>query len=191
MRAIQASGRRSTTGKLFDATLTGAGIPRGPRGDLVRPQGLYLFIEAGAAAAGVTLRVGAPEGGGAESRVMTLTRSGAWLSVAGWDTVTVIVDTVGAADVVVGYAWTTQQPPSGARLLLVETIPAGTAQVPRGAQAVQGNTADASWAWVSNPAGVALTVANPLPAAGAQIPVAGDQYTATVPNTLVWELLAP
>jgi hypothetical protein len=190
-RRITASFRRGSVGALLDAQLGRAGIQRGPHGELVRPQGLYLFLERGSAAATVEVTLGEPDGGAEEKREITLTRRGAWLSAAGWDHVRVEVSTLGAGDVVVGAAWTTEKPPSGAVLLWVETITPGTRSIPRGAERVQGAAADAGWAWVSNPAGVALTVPQPLPANASALDVVGDAYTATVANTLVWRLVAP
>lgn len=190
-RRITASFRRVGVGLLLDAQLGDAGIQRGPGGELVRPQGLYIFIESGTAAAEVEVTVGEPEGGAEEKRSVTLTRRGAWFSAAGWDHVRVNVSTVGDATVTCAAAWTTQQPPSNAELLLVETITPGTRTIPRGATHVQGAAADAGWAWSTNPAGVTLSIPQALPAGGAALDVIGDTYTATGNNTLAWRISAP
>jgi hypothetical protein len=137
-----------------------------------------------------TLRIGVGRtGGGARaSRTWTLLPGGAWWSAAGWASVSLEVLDI-PDDVVVSYAWLTQQPPSFWPLQLVESVTAGTRPVPDGAIGVGVGTADAGWTWRARPGtAAAVVLAAPQLADGVRRPVMGSAYTASVDNTVSWEL---
>ena len=195
-RPIRAGGRTEAgfVGKAFDMTVALAGVPRGDgvRGQppvLALPRGLCVWVT-GSRAADVTLSVGVANGGADWSRQFMATASGAWLTVAGWGFAKLMVNTVGATDVRVNWAWTSEGPPGDdpGRLFYFETIVAGTVKVPEGAVGVTPSAADAGWTWTTEAvAATVLTIPTPL-VAGTRQEVAGDRYTASVGNTLMWEL---
>ena len=196
LRPITPSGCKAATGRLFDVNLRGAGLAwelgaqsRAPEGRLRRPRGLALQ-KTGTGAARVRLTVGEPIGGGELTRDFHVTAGGVWLPVGGWPFVKVEILAL-ATGVEVSYSWTVELPPTPPRLFLVQSITAGTREVPQGAADVVANGADASWAWVTDDGGGALTVAQALAAGAAPIAVSGDRYTATGPNVLVWGLAPP
>lgn len=184
------------TGKAFEAILSGAVLPLGNGvrngGTIPKPRGLVMWVQ-GSRAAEVKLEVGVSEGGAGWSRTFSLTAAGVWFTAANWESVLARVETVGAEDVRIAWAWTTIEPQSTAsqRLLYVETITAGTRKCPEGAVAVTPEDADNSWEFITEAAaGAPISITTPLTAATRR-EVIGDRYTATVANRLCWELWAP
>jgi hypothetical protein len=138
--------------------------------------------------AAMRITVGRTGGGARAARTWTLVPGGAWFGAAGWAAVSLEVLDL-PDDVVVSYAWLTQQPPSFWPLQLVESITAGTRPVPDGAIGVGVGTADAGWTWQARPGtAAAVVLAAPQLADGVRRPVMGSAYTASVDNVVSWEL---
>lgn len=179
---------RTTTGELLAADLTRCLLMDHER-RFHRPRGL-IFRKSGAAVR-VRLVCGDPNAGTEVVRTFTLTETGVWLVVGGWSTVRAIVEAIGGTTVV-SYAWTLEPPPEPPPLFFIESIVAGTRNVPAGATALKASNADAGWSWSTDQDGAgAITVNAAIPAGGAKQDVAGDQYMATGINTVCWFLSAP
>lgn len=184
-RKIQAGGSASKTGRVFLVTLDLAAIAWADGQDMRRPMGLYLSADGGPIE--VLLTVGEDMGGGGESRTFHVTRSGAWLN-ADFKTMELAITRL-PAGATLRWAWTVQQCANPPALVYIQAITVGTSAVPRGAFELLSGTADAGFAWVTN-TGAPLTVPWAL-IAGAITPVAGDEYTATVAQTVCWRLFIP
>ncbi len=184
MTTFRASGSRGTTGTLFEAGVDRY-VPVDSTGTTSPAAGLVLSLRSGDVAE-LEIEVGRPGGGGLARRRVTLTRSGAWLSCAGWDTARASVTWL-AAGTVVTYAWTTWPPPSEFPLSLVEAVGAGERAIPDGAIDVAVNVDDAAWFW-RTPLATTLDVAAPQVADGSLRPVLGARAVPSVPNTVTWRL---
>jgi len=155
-----------------------------------RPVALLLRTDSEAR---VTITVGDPDnGGGFETRTVTLTRQGLafWC---GYGHVKVRVDAVQDDDpetgTVVRWQWSRREVTDPRQWLLVETRAAGTLPIPSGARRVAAAVADPLWQWATDQDGGGdVLVPSPMPGLGAFVDVLGARSTATVANRLVWEV---
>ena len=173
------------TGVLFSGSPIN--LIAGDRG--IRPEGLYLRCQAGRGAQ-VRVSVGAAMGASA-ARLLSLSPRGAWLSVAGWETVKIEVIGVAGTDVTVSYAWTAQSP-IGYDVLFVNTLDATGAAiaVPEGARKLATTPAHAGLTFRTNDTGTDRDqiVAT---ASGVPVDVVGAEYVNVVAGVIATWFLEP
>lgn len=186
-------GQPGKVGKLFEARLDSKAL-RGRELEYYPGmiQGLYLALLQGIVAK-IEITVGT-DGGNSDTRTFMLTHSGAWLSIAGWDNVKVVVeevdDTTARTGTQVGYTWTTLPPRPPTALLFVQAIDVadGITVVPNGAAFVALEDPDPAWIWTTSTSVAAFAIVAPQTGLAELEPVLGAQYTPSVSNLAVWTL---
>lgn len=191
-RKIQASGARSTKGKLFDVgEMSDVRIRAGYD---ATPHSLFLMVDKTAGAALVHLTVGESEGGAEHAVDFHVDGRGVWLSVAGWRYCKVEITSI-PDGMTLRYTWLTEPHVSSvqAAARFWQIVPAGAAStpIPSGSIAVTPDQNVAGANWTTNDGTNVFNIPASL-VAGTRTENRGGQLTYAAPLgaplTLCWEL---